>query len=135
MSYKNISEHNQDSFHNLVVQAHNDLNKIHAPYEHPKTKEQYWAIVDEYWPELLNIILMFNSETIEDFKNLDFGKKTAFVVTQLKQDKNRDLVDWFNATWASAPDDGYIHLIPAWYQLCDLCSESYLLYEEQVANP
>jgi hypothetical protein len=35
----------------------------------------------------------------------------------------------FNNAWFKAPDDGRIHLIPAWHIFCDLCSESYLLHE------
>ena len=134
MSYKNIPENSQQDFANLVVDVHNNLNQIHGSYKIPSSKEEYWQTVNEYWSELLNIILMFNPEFIEKMNHIDFGKKTAVVVTQLKQNKDIELVNWFNAAWASAPDDGRIHLIPAWNQLCDLCSESYLLYEEQVAN-
>lgn len=121
--YKNIDLEYQDIFSNKVAE-----NQIMG-YSYPKTKEEYWQTVDTYWADLLNIILMFCPEVINNINNKYFGEKTAVVVTKLKENRDIELVDCFNSVWTLAPDDGRIHLIKAWHILCDLCSESYLAYE------
>ena len=119
--YKNIVD--QDKFEETVKQT----RSVYSDYKYPNTKEEYWAIVDKYWSSLLNIILMFGPEyIIHDGES----KMLAVAATQLKENHSSELVDFFQKTWASAPDTGHIHAIPAWHILCDLCSESYLLGEE-----
>jgi hypothetical protein len=124
--YKNIPESQQENFHRRVVQAQK------PNYICPTTKEEYWQVVDDYWSNLLNIILMFGPETIVDVDSDSVIEKLAVVVNRYKENRDIRLVDIFNKTWASAPDDGRIHLIPAWPILCDLCSESYLVLDEEI---
>mgnify|MGYP000353443099 FL=1 len=81
---------------------------------YPTTKEEYWAIVDKYWPEIKDILLKF---TYLDPDDLDKWAK----------ERNSEIASVFNDAWFNAPDNGRIHLIPAWHIFCDLCSESYLL--------
>lgn len=115
--YKNVNPENQDFFHNLVVESNKQLTAKHGEYYYPKNKEVYWAIVNEYWEELSDIVLRFvpdaNQKELDDLKN----SKDAF------------LTHFFQDAWKSSPDDGKIHLIPAWGVLCDLCSEIGVLYE------
>jgi len=126
--FKNVPENQQDIFAAKVAAAHESLAADHTkPYDHPKTKEDYWATVDEYWPELLQLILTYAPATLDEL----VGDKKAVAATKLKQERSVKLCEMFNQAWASAPDDGRIHLLPAWNVLCDLCSECHLLFEEE----
>lgn len=100
---------------------------VFSEYKYPTTKEEYWAVVDKYWSYLLDIVLRFGPEYV--IHNGE-TKKLAVAATQLKEIRSSELEEYFQKTWASAPDTGHIHAIPAWHILCDLCSESYLLFED-----
>lgn len=118
--YKDVID--QKMFAEKVRQAQDPFSE----YKYPSTKEEYWAIVDKYWSHLLNIILQMGP----DYVTLDDETvKLAIAATRLKEQHSTTLVKYFQNTWAAAPDTGYIHAIPAWHILCDLCSESYLAYE------
>lgn len=118
--YKNVID--QVKFEQLVIS-----NSI-KNYVCPTTYNEYWMTVNTYWSDLLNIMLMYLPEYVEVHRRFEL-KKTAVFVTELMQTKDIRLVDKFQQTWTSAPDDGYIHSIKGWGILCDLCSESYLVCE------
>jgi hypothetical protein len=121
--YKNIPESEQETFHKKV------LATKQYKYTCPTTAEEYWQVIDNNWTDLLNIILMFGPENVIDTSADCIIEKLAVVATKYKDSRDIRLIDLFNKTWASAPDDGRIHLIPAWHILCDLCSESYLVFD------
>ena len=83
--------------------------------DYPKTKAEYWQLVDAHWTDLYNIIVKFLPR-----ENLDRADI-------LRKERNAELGVWFDRAWASAPDDPSIHDIPGWGLLCDLCSEAYVL--------
>ncbi len=112
MSYLRVAPQDQEQFHNKVVEAQKDF----SDYCYPYTKEEYWQIVDKYWPQIKNIVLMF---TLLDENELD----------RCVKERSPAIGSIFNNAWFKAPDDGRIHLIPAWHIFCDLCSESHLLHE------
>jgi hypothetical protein len=112
MSYLRVAPWDQKQFHNKVVEAQKDF----SDYSYPNTKEDYWQIVDKYWPQIKNIVLMF---TLLDENELD----------RCVKERSPAIGSIFNNAWFKAPDSGKIHLIPAWYIFCDLCSESHLLHE------
>ena len=114
MSYIGVAPQDQTNFQYKVTEAQKDF----SDYSYPTTKEEYWAIVDKYWPEIKNILLEF---TYLDSDDLD----------KWVEERNSEIASVFNNAWFNAPDSGRIHLIPAWHIFCDLCSESYLLYEPQ----
>lgn len=91
-------------------------------YSYPKTKEEYWDIVDRYFQDLYNIMVMF------------LPKHELAKVDNLRLTKDRELSRLFELTWGNAPDNRSIHNIPAWHVLCDLCSEAYVLYEDELEN-
>lgn len=113
MGYIGVNPENQDYFHQRVLEA-----KI-KDYFCPISKEGYWETVDQYWDKIVNILSQF------------LGSASVSHATILKESKNPRLAEYFQAAWFAAPDDGKIHLIPAWEILCDLCSESYLIFDEQ----
>lgn len=121
--HRNVKPEDQASFAARVAEI--------APtnYSYPTSREEYWEIVDRFWPDLFNIILMYCPRVITDLDSPYVGQTTSVVLVTLKQKKDLALVDFFEKAWASAPDDGKIHLIRGWGVLCDLCSESHLLYE------
>jgi len=71
--------------------------------------------------------------TIGSMKN---GKRLGFSVQEqiekAKKEKNwKFLCKLLNAFWHSAPDEQYIHTIPGWSILCELCSEDWVFYNRQ----
>ena len=114
MSYIGVAPQDQENFQHKVVEAQIDFSN----YIYPDSKESYWTTVDRYWPQIKNILLEF---TYLDPDDLDKWAK----------ERNPEITNVFNDAWFNAPDSGKIHLIPAWHIFCDLCSESYLLYEPQ----
>lgn len=87
-------------------------------YHYPTNREEYWQIVEEHWDNLKDILDRFLPA--EDVAKAE----------QMRTDKNRELAHLFNDAWFNAPDNRSIHSIPSWHVLCDLCSESYVLYDE-----
>jgi hypothetical protein len=110
MRYIGVAPQDQANFQYKVTEAQKDF----SGYSYPTTKEEYWAIVDKYWPEIKDILLKF---TYLDPDDLDKWAK----------ERNSEIASVFNDAWFNAPDNGRIHLIPAWHIFCDLCSETYLL--------
>lgn len=79
--------------------------------------------------------LEVHSENIQRCIELVYVKPDKFLPIK------KELVEAFEArdaekahgilvqTWNDAPDRPYIHGWPSWHILCDLCSESSVLYE------
>ncbi len=88
------------------------------PYHYPRTKEEYWNIVDAHWENLYNIMVRY------------LPKDQLAKADNFRLNKDPAIVHLFNDAWWNAPDNRSIHAIPSWYVLCDLCSESYLLQDE-----
>jgi hypothetical protein len=127
--YKNIPEDQQDIFASKVANIQ-PLN-----YKYPTTYNEYWNTVDEYWIQLLNLFASFLPEFLpkdSSGKNPLDIERTHIIAETLRRNKDPKLLNLFNATWASAPDDGRIHLLEGWNVLCDLCSEGYLLEHSEI---
>jgi hypothetical protein len=88
-------------------------------YNYPTSKDEYWKIVDTYWDNLYNILVRF------------LPKEKLIEADNLRLIKSPELASLFNTAWANAPDHISIHSIPSWHVLCDLCSESYVLHEDE----
>ena len=88
-------------------------------YNYPKTKTEWWDTVDEYWTELQKLIMQFTPTILDEAK-------------KCKEKRTPNLARVFNTVWAAAPDSPRIHTLPAWQQLCDLCSEENVLYENEM---
>jgi hypothetical protein len=101
------------------------------PKDYPKTAEEWWRNVDAWWAELLNLINMFNIR-LSDLPPLKTGhmKPAGVVLEKMRAERNIELSNILETTWAAAPDNGVIHGLEAWGILCDLCSESHVLYPE-----
>ena len=128
MPFIKVDPNMQAEFAEMVNSVSNATHSAHPPYNYPKNKEEWWSVVSEYWVELLTIIERYAPAYINDERGLPI--KTHLYVTKLKQNKDIALATVFQETWGAAPDEGTIHLNPAWNVLCDLCSENYVLFEE-----
>lgn len=109
--------------------AHKD--KRYLTYDYAKTAEQWWEIVDGWWDNLsllLEQYLPMDKPVEQDNKIVAVTLREHIIL--LKQSRDSELATWFGRAWGNAPDSGYIHGQKAWDVLCDLCSESYVLYEE-----
>lgn len=87
-------------------------------YRYPTNREEYWNIVEKYWDNLNDILRHFLPP--QEYDKVDTLRRT----------QSRELAHLFNNAWSNAPDSPSIHSIPSWHVLCDLCSESYVLYDE-----
>ena len=83
----------------------------------PKTREEYFSLAKRYRDELSNIIT--------DFSGRDNAEE--FILFLNEQSNSIALI--LHQAWSDAPDRPWIHSIPGWHVLCDLCSEDYVLYE------
>jgi len=96
----------------------------------PKTKDEWWALVDEHWADLLSRMHRFIG--MNDFENID-GKITqdprAVEIEKMKADRDSRLVSYLNGVWLNAPDVAGLSEITGWGLLCDLCSEGSVLDE------
>lgn len=113
MGYIGVPDEHQENFHNRVIEAQSPF----SDYKCPTTKEEYWSTVETYWKPLKAIIIPYVEDANDE------------ILDKLLQERNTKLGSYFQIAWFYAPDNGNIHLIPAWHILCDLCSESTLLYE------
>jgi hypothetical protein len=99
---------------------------------YPKTKEEWWQMLDENWPDLLDILYRWIG--MDDRENVD-GKITnearAVEIERMRKEHNPAIVRYLSAAWCNAPDVMGLHSIPGWNMLCDLCSEEYLLHDER----
>ena len=85
----------------------------------PRNREEYFSLAEQYRDELFNIIAGFS------------GRDNAEEFTLFLNERSNSIASIFHQAWADAPDKPWIHSIPGWHVLCDLCSEDYVLYEDE----
>ena len=101
------------------------------------TQQDWWNLLDNNWthitgPLVDELNIQLGSDATED---LTINGKTIGMtcIEDLEQARsNKDwsrILSYFNAFWIHAPDEPWIHTIPGWGALCDLCSE-YWVFEE-----
>lgn len=100
------------------------------------TQEDYWKAVNERWYEIMNIFRKFCDTTIaydSDHHQLStHGLVLAAYLDELRTKHDPEISRWFNQLWAVAPDQPWIHGIPGWGTLCDLCSETWVFDYEGI---
>lgn len=52
-------------------------------------------------------------------------------INVLKENKDADLTRILSATWFGMPETGGVRMLPGFHVFCDLCSEEYLVYENE----
>lgn len=83
------------------------------------TKQEWWDAVDNRWEDLMEIIHSYAPDRAQE-------------AAQYKLERSPDLARVFNSAWFNAPDDrGILYSYAGWGLLCDLCSEEWVLYEDE----
>jgi len=102
---------------------------------YPKTKDEWWNLVYENWPDLLGILNLYvGMNDNEDINgNITLCKRSE-EVERMRHSKDVRLASYFTRAWGNAPDKSFIHNIPGWNLLCDLCSEDYVLFDGDIEN-
>lgn len=105
-------------------------------YHWPRNKEEWWKNVETWWPELLTLIHTYGRKLGDVEFLVEIASLEPFAVTleRLKRNKDKELASILERTWNDAPDHGSIHANKGWDVLCDLCSESSVLTEEQATQ-
>lgn len=97
---------------------------------YPKSKEEWWKLVDDNWIDLLTILHKFlPMDGHEDIDKKIIIEPLSLKIEKIKTKQDPDLARYFQAAWFAAPDVSSLHDIPGWLLMCDLCSEDYLVNE------
>lgn len=88
--------------------------------------DDWWSTVDRHWDDLKVLMEQFLPMNAKRD-----GKCAREIVEELKTKRDAALAEFFEETWAAAPDSPHIHELDGWDTLCELCSESYVLHEEE----
>jgi len=101
-------------------------------YKPPVNRTQYFAIVNEYWKDILRILNLylptFHNKWIDGSKlNVSLGE----YVIELKEAQNPRIARVFNAALWNIPDDLPNNEIPSYCQFYDLCVNEWCLIEEK----
>jgi len=98
---------------------------------YPKSREEWWKLVDDNWVDLLEILGRFLPMSgNEDIDQKILVNPLYLEIEKIKTNKDSKLARYFQAAWFAAPDVSSLHGIPGWLLLCDLCSEDYLVNED-----
>lgn len=97
------------------------------------TSQDWWNAVNAHWPKLRDILYRFlPMNGFETKDGLILTYPLGKYVEELKEKRDTKLEGYFQSAWAAAPDKDWIREIPGWFLLCDLCSENYVLFEENL---
>jgi hypothetical protein len=110
--------------------AENQRDARAFTYHYPRNKEEWGKNVETWWPELLALIGNYGPNLGKPIDPLASLQPAAVRLEEMKRAKDMELASILERTWAAAPDHGSIHANKGWDVLCDLCSESYVLYDE-----
>ena len=83
-----------------------------------RNREEYFSLAEQYREELFDIIVDFS------------GRDNAEEFLLFLNERSNSIASVLHQAWSDAPDKPWIHSIPGWHVLCDLCSEDYVLYED-----
>ena len=125
---------------------------------YPKTKDEWWEQLNENWGDVLKMIMSYyplkktyrgpNSSDhgilsapqaacntiINDIQHKepiwDSDEAFSLHVEALREAKDSKLDSIMQKTWFGIPESGSSRELPGFHVFCDLCSESYLLYEQ-----
>lgn len=102
---------------------------------YPKDKKEWWVLVESNWSNLMDMAIdkfQMNSPSFEEPGNAN-SKPTGRTILQemnyLKENRDAKLARYFSAIWALS-SDRYAYSKKGWSELCDLCSEEYVLFDE-----
>lgn len=100
-------------------------NIILPPY--PRNEYEWWLILDNIWDDVL-VIAQNVGCPLEQPAGENIAETWLQYITRLKSERSEELADFLEMVWDSAPDKPHIRKWKNWFRLCDLCSESHVLY-------
>ena len=119
--------------------------------DYPQTAEEWWALVEYHRCILLDLIAVYHPEYRLDHDHKITARKAEVVrqgvVASIVEDnkllpdpqrrfekflkeKNRDMSTLLNEVWWGMPESYESRGANGFGVLCDLCSEAYVLYDE-----
>ena len=104
-----------------------------------ETKEDWWNLLENNWkyltedlPDALNIMLGTAATSDHTHDGTPLGITCFEDLEQAKTNMNwQRITSYLNAFWIHAPDEQWIHTIPGWGALCELCSEVWVFEEDE----
>ncbi|MCK9458183.1 MAG: hypothetical protein M0R80_00710 [Proteobacteria bacterium] len=119
----------------------------------PETAEQWWTLVEQYHDELRELVSTFHpcNHTYTDFaitaevaeaiceqaRAAIRAKDADDPIERFEQyrtEKNPKLASLLNETWFGMPESTEVRSYPGFGVLCNLCSEAYVLQEDDCAT-
>jgi len=104
-----------------------------------ESKSDWWETLEKNWVQILQILERFlpmSDIAFEDPGNA-MSKPLVGITGYVDVEKAKEasdhskLLKYLNGAWFSAPDRKWIHSIPGWSTLCDLCSESWVFDDKE----
>ena len=97
-----------------------------------KTQEDWWHHYNRNLDHLIDIVGDYVGR--EYTEGLTFEEVAQQMEDWGKEEKySEKLFSYLNSSWFHAPEKG-CREIPGWFVLCDLCSENWVFYEEEMAE-
>jgi len=116
---------------------------------YPKTKEEWWELVDENWENLRKLISRFHPrkgkkfndnfiitapvpekirlQQVKEILKENFPVDILQYIEVLRSNRDTKLLRIVENTWWGLPESVEVRDFPGFGVLCDLCSEAYLL--------
>lgn len=105
--------------------------------------QTWWGTLDDAWPDILVILDRFLGQrtpsgarvgglsVLADANTIQ-GRSVLQVVEVARRDRDHEtLLKYLNAAWWAAPDAPWIHEVPGWSDLCELCSEDWAVWTSE----
>jgi hypothetical protein len=120
-------------------------------YSYPKTSEEWWILVSDNKDNLFKLVESYHpffqrnydckitapaAEQICEIVRKEIVENTTnplVLFEEYLKNKNANLVSIFNDTWFGMPESESVRYAPGFGILCDLCSESYVLEEQDIS--
>ena len=102
------------------------------------SKQDWWDTLERAWDGILlttqelgyNLEILATDDLTKDGKCLFCSCLEDLI--KAKKSRNWERVhQYLQAFWAAAPDRPWIHSLPNWGDICDLCSETWVFNEER----
>jgi hypothetical protein len=131
------------------------MNKKTLPNDYPKTADEWWMTLDYYKGALRNLIATYHPvygrwapparitahaaemmcDTIGENVESHTEEDPLLVFDEMVENRNRKVAHLLSETWFGLPESTEIRQEPGFFTLCDLCSEAYVLYDEDEEMP
>lgn len=109
--------------------ARNRQDSRYTSYHWPRDEAEWWHNVDEWWADLLNIAATTGCALEAPLDALKDSRSAVVTLEEMRRKRDTELAHFFSHVWGAAPDHGRVHGWEGWDVLCDLCSESGVLFD------